>query len=221
MALPLVSYVVALRVLIDLTHSERTMRCEVLAVRLALFGPEGHYDLKASFRGEAETSWHLPLEMPVPEQPHAVLRPDPRDVDVIYFCCDNEEAPFRRFANATRGETVVAYVQESLSNLELTTKVPVAFSLDPKKQKAGSKSISGGKKLPHPRKHVMHGFTREQYFLHLLRGPRTLEILRLLNTDVDDEDITSLHVFEKKMAITNSTDIYVSWHTVVSHRTIL
>lgn len=212
---PIVNFVTAVRVLIDLEKVDREMRCEVLAVRLAVFGIEGNRDMKASLYGEPETSWFLLLE----EDINTKLRPDPRDVDVIYFCCEGDEAPYRRFANATQGERVVDYIQETLAMSELFTKCPGAFHRDTKTGKGAAKEVSGGKdKARPPGKHMIYGLTREQYFFHKLRGQNTLEILRLLSTDMEDVDITSDHVFEKKESITNSTDVYVSWHTVVSSR---
>ena len=218
MARPMVNFVTALRVLIDLTKADSDLRVDVLAVRLAIFGVEGFRDMKASWADKPFTSWYLPLEDdPLVGDVYARLEDDPLDVDVLYFCCESVEAPFRKFPRATQGERVVDYIQETLALLESSTICPAAFRFDPKRSKAAAKEISGGK-TPPPEKHLLHGLTREQYFFHILRGPYALEIFSLLSTDMEDVSISSDHVFEKKMSITNSTDVYVSWHTVVSDR---
>lgn len=218
MARPIVNFVTSVRVLIDLTKEDRDLRCDVLAVRLAVFGGEGYRDMKASWGEKPLTSWYLLLEEDPLDDVHAKLKPDPTDVDVIYFCCESVEAPFRIFPSATRAERVVDYIQKTLAMSEQSTVCPEAFHLDVKGRKAAEKEMTGGKnKTPPAQKHEFHGLTREQYFFHKLLNQNTLEILRLLSTDMEDVNISSDHVFEKK-SLLNSTDVYVSWHTVVSNR---
>lgn len=219
--MPGLCLVPALRIAIDLTRQEQEMRIEVHGVYLALFGKPGKRYMTKSLRGISKTSWYLPMEESIPDDVWAALDKDPRECDVFYICCEDKEAPQRRDKAVTTGSTVEEYILETLLTLELNVQAPVApkfnkFSLD-----AGNNVVAKqfAKSESRYKQSLIFNFSRENYFLHLLRNFYLPAFLRLLEDPVEttSDRWKFNHEFlegdsKNKSNRLKKTSLWVSWH---------
>lgn len=242
MASPLLSFIPAVRVVLDLQQLEPDMRIDVSSVKLVLFGESGERYLKTR-RGSLtyKTSYFVPLGDTVLQE----LKPDPRHLDVFYLCC-SEEA-MKRSKSSTEREPVLSYISQVLRDEERCIKAPdkpkfknFAFLQEERevvdvvtkgkqreeetnaKKKAEGMKGKIAAKTGQRTKHMIYGLCKEDYFMHKVRNLYMRHFLEILSDEEEVVNENKCFKFEPKTTpATTPACLFVSWHTVVRPASVL
>ena len=202
------SFVTAVRLVVDFEQAEHELRVQVAAVRLVIFGDPGERRLVTAIGDSEETSWFIPLVVgqDLTKVDINSLDRDPTELDVYYMCCKSETAPFRKDRVSTKGYPVVKFIADELSHQEKYVEPP---------EPEDKYSSEGGtaKKEPPCGKTWCVNITRERYFWHCVRLYNIPAFLGMLSDEAEIEaDHCGLAPVYKDT--TSSTYLWVSWHTI-------